>query len=213
MSFKRTKVVMLPTNQRAGKISMGNTSLKLDYHMLPIEKGGIYTNHTYQHLYFLSDEEIKVGDWWIDLLENRIFQVTEEDVIVTKVDGLPHNGFKKIIATTDRLRVITKDEFSGVDNQHLPQPSEGFIQKFVDSYNSGNQISEVDVEYNHLLTTFGVDEESLKINPKDNTITIKKAKDSWTRDEVVTLILQSNLDSHVAREGEFDIMHWIAENL
>ena len=209
MSFKRTKVVMLPTNQREGRISMGNTSLKLDYHMLPIEKGGIYINHTYQHLYFLSDDGIKEGDWCYDEYNKVVFQ--------NNSSGTP-GASKKIIATTDRLE-ISDEAFHNTFKQYLPQPSEGFILKFADSYNSGKPITEVNAEYeiDIILSSdpkFDLEPfEKLKVDPKDNTITIKKLKDTWTRDEVVTLILQSNLDSHVAREGEFDIMHWIAENL
>lgn len=212
MSFKRTKVVMLPTNEKAKK---GDLLLHKEVLMIapiPLGKNAL-------HLYFLSDDEIKEGDWWIDLLENRIFQVTEEDVIVAKADGLPHNEFKKIIATTDKSLVVSKDTGIVGIEYNLPQPSEGFIQKFVDSYNSSKPITEVNAEYEIDIMKasdpkFDLEPfEKLKVDPKDNTITIKKLKDTWTRDEVVTLILQSNLDSHVAREGEFDIMHWIAENL
>ena len=79
----------------------------------------------------------------------------------------------------------------------LPQPSEGFLNKFVEEYNIGNIITEVLVEYvetDQVVKRFEGDEgydssmTTLKVNPKDNTITIKKAKDSWTREE---------MDSHV----------------
>ena len=211
MSFKRTKVVMLPTNEKAGKISIGERSGIMESHMFSFKKKGIYNNHTFFNIYFLSDEEIKEGDWWIDLLEKRIFKVTEEDVIVAKADGLPHNEFKKIIVTTD-----TSLLFRGTKSKHwlyLPQPSEGFIQKFVDSYNSGNPITEVEVEYGSSIN-FGMGKpecyhQVIKVNTKDNTITIKKPRDSWTRDEVVNLLQQFNND----KPGEFDCSKWIEENI
>ena len=34
------------------------------------------------------------------------------------------------------------------------------------------------------------------VNPKDNTITIKKAKDSYTREEVIDLIIRAVGESH-----------------
>lgn len=131
-----------------------------------------------QHLYFLSDDDIKEGDWFLEKgLSINLFPnyVTDK------------NECKKIIATTDKLRVINKDEFSGVDNQHLPQPSESFLQKFIYAYNNGDPITEVMVEYNHLQSTTGLNEEWLKVNSSDNTITIRKMKDSWTREEVINL--------------------------
>lgn len=70
-----------------------------------------------QHIYITSDEEIKEGDWWIDLLEKRVFQVTAEDVIVSKADGLPHKEFKKIILTTD-TDLITGD-VQALDDEFL----------------------------------------------------------------------------------------------
>jgi len=202
MSFKRTRVVMLSTTEKAPlALDLIDGDMVLDS-----KNDDIYAN---QHLYFLSDDEIKEGDWWFDLLERRVFKVTEEDVVVIKADGLPHNEFKKIIATTDKLGVITKDEFSGVDNQHLPQPSETFIKKFIEAYNNGNPIMEVMVEYNHLQSSGGLNKEWLKVNSSDNTITIRKMKDSWTRDEVVNLLQQFNND----KPGKFDCSKWIEENL
>jgi hypothetical protein len=69
------------------------------------------------NIYITSDEEIKIGDWWIDLLEKRIFWVTAEDIIVTKADGIPHNEFKKIILTTDQ-DLIT-DGVQAIDDDFL----------------------------------------------------------------------------------------------
>jgi hypothetical protein len=69
----------------------------------------------------------------------------------------------------------------------FPQPSEGFIQKFIDAYNSEDPITEVMVEYNHIQSTTGLNEEWVKVNSSDNTITIRKMKDSWTREEVINL--------------------------
>lgn len=193
MSFKKTKVVMLPTNEKAN-LKLGQNGLLVNTTL------GYDTHFTNQHLYFLSDDEIKKGDWCYDEHNKVVFQ--------NNSSGTP-GASKKIIATTDKLRVMTKDEFSSVDNQHLPQPSKSFIEKYVKEHYSGVPIINVLVEYNHLLSTTGLNEEWLKVNDSDNTITIKKIKDSWTRDEVVNLLQQFNND----KSGAFDCTKWIEENL
>lgn len=97
---------------------------------------------------------------------------------------------KKIIATTDSsLGVVKYTEGGYVINGGvpipLPQPSQGFIQKYIDAYNSRKPIEKAIVEYNRYerhfprTTTF-----SPLINPKDNTITISKVKNNWDRNEV-----------------------------
>lgn len=53
--------------------------------------------------------------------------------------------------------------------------------------------------------------DELKVNPKDNTITIKKVKDSWSRDEVRHLMTQSYLRG-IDRELD-DFNKLIEENL
>ena len=47
------------------------------------------------------------------------------------------------------------------------------------------------VEYNHLQSSGGLNEEWLKVNSSDNTITIRKMKDSWSREEVVSLFREA----------------------
>ena len=48
----------------------------------------------------------------------------------------------------------------------------------------------------------------LKVN-KNNQITITKVKDSWSREEVIELLLSLNKD----KPGNFDCSAWISENL
>lgn len=178
MSFKRTKVVMLPTNEKA--------SLKLGQNGLLVNNTLGYDAHfTNQHLYFYSDDEIKKGDWFINRLNSQISQCLGIEYF-NKVNE------KKIIATTDKTLIFMRTElipdvFWHKDGNIFPQPSEGFIQKFIDAYNSGDPITEVMVEYNHIQSTTDLNEEWLKVNSSDYTITIRKMKDSWTREEVINL--------------------------
>jgi len=108
---------------------------------------------------------------------------------------------------------------------NLPQPSQSFIEKYVDEYNKGNVITEVMVEYEegkynldelrerHLKgLPHSYDYCNLKIS-KDNTITIRKVKDSWSRDEVVKIInkISEEIDFESATQETID--KWIEENL
>ena len=106
-------------------------------------------------------------------------------------------GYREVLATTDEsLEPRNLYSNSGLFKTILPKPSQQFIQKYIEEYNKGNVITDVLVEYElisneeYFGNTVNPDEnvpyfdEDLKINPKYNTITIKKAKDSYTREEV-----------------------------
>ena len=107
-------------------------------------------------------------------------------------------GYREVLATTDTSLYIHQKETISLPERvfFLPQPSEQFIQKYIEEYNRGNIITDVLVEYElisneeYFLNTINPDEnvpyfdEDLKINPKYNTISIKKVKDSYTKEEV-----------------------------
>jgi hypothetical protein len=152
------------------------------------------------HLYITSDDEIKEGDWFYSADYNVIDQL--------KTNGnIYENNCKKIIATTDK-ELWTKSKITGSDsflNSPLPQPSESFIQTYIESYNKGEVIKEVMVEYENIFDPKGVtiiDEYSIvpnnhlrvKVNPKDNTITIRMIQDSWNKEEVTKLCNESYLN-------------------
>lgn len=94
------------------------------------------------HLYITSDDEIKEGDWFYNFQTNRI--------IKAKVDE-SHYLSKKIISTTDSsLQYHDKTPIGENVNglwKCLPQPSQAFIEKYVEEYNKGQQISDILVEY------------------------------------------------------------------
>lgn len=190
-TFKKAKVVMLPTNKKAGPISVGNKSGIAEYHFFQdIEKRGIYLNHTFQHLYFLSDDPIEIGDYVYYGREGSA-SIARQGVNPSGANSDPM--MKKVIGTTDKSLDFNDYLGSGQNRtwKILPQPSQSFIEKFVEEYNKGNAIEEVMVGYYH--STLGSNKEELtnneklvlKINPKDHTITIKKAKESWTREEII----------------------------
>ena len=188
MSFKRTKVVMLSTNEKASLL-LGTSKGGL---LVKSNRGVSNSAHLKnQHLYLLSDDEIKEGDWCINL--NSLYEHKELCRIDSQIEleryvQKTENDCKKIIATT-KIDLDFQDYLKTGQKRTwvtLPHPSESFIKKFIEAYNGGKPITEVMVEYKHLQSTSGLNEEWLKINT-DNTITIRKMKDSWSREEVISL--------------------------
>ena len=197
-----------------------------------------------QHLYILSNDEIKKDDWvFIEFIKrhepkkNPIKQFTGE---VTK--GLYHftdgsgyyiNTCKKIIATTNEslklpcscLGMRDKVSCGWMCKTHkdymLPQPSQAFIEKFIKLYNQGNPITDVLVEYEEkyiepegIHSNRGDFVKHLKINHKDNTITIHPVKDSWNREEVISLIKEFRNGLLPVRDKEINYTDdFIKENL
>jgi hypothetical protein len=128
---------MLSTNEKSN-ISLGDSGKGLIYHTHTKPE---YDKRTYQHLYILSDDEIKEGDWCLfkQIIgsEYKLCKITYK--FGNQLTSLLENGnkqeeasqyYKKIIATTD-------------ESLGLPQPSQSFIEKFVEEYNKGNVITEV----------------------------------------------------------------------
>ena len=242
--WKKHKIIMLPANGKSILHKFGDClDMNAEKQIWHGEAKPIY-----QHLYILSDEEIKEGD-----------------IILTKEYGvweyrkapcpLPYwgnsNGCKKIIATTD-------------SSLNLPSISQSFVKKYIEEYNKGNIITDVMVEYDEFVLEnnnpkqfrinryftdkcemTGIERDaveyfvdggltvrsmllrnitiisSLKINSKDNTITIKKVKDSWTREELIVFTRKAITDAFVHPEKFTEgicldinmVNNWIEENL
>ena len=203
---------MLPTNQKA-KVGMINLEpYNREGHKLELIH--YVTNGdglSPQHLYILSDDEIKEGDWYYD----EIIGISQKASDLRPELKLPR---KKIIATTDTSLTILSTN-SGRYVYQLPQ---SFIEKYVTEYNKGNIITDVLVEYvleHDLRTSIKSEEfkEVPKIN-KDNTITIKKVKDSWTKEEILEFLPKAmkyacDKDSHLPHMFDLYANDWIEENL
>jgi hypothetical protein len=218
--FKRAQVIMLPTNVLSN-ISLSKKTNNLVCNSNKHDTLSMFTNH---HLYIISDNEIKKGDWCLDTVHNILF-ISDGNLELYKSTD------KKIIATTDTSlkKVVGIGTFAA-----FPQPSQQFIEKYIESYNKGEVIANVLIEYKNYTkgNLYGnpmmIKPEilnRLKINPKDNTITIKKLKDSWNREEVINLIKASiyaqNYDIYVTKYPDNTINKiddkslnkWIEKNL
>jgi hypothetical protein len=169
-----------------------------------------------KHLYVISNDEIKEGDW--------IYEDEFKTISVAKYNNsVLDEKFKKIITTTDTsLEIISK----GINPvyEKLPQPSQQFIKKYIESYNKGVVLSDILVEYEQKYETMykgqiGFPEDDvnwwinkIKINPKDNTINIKPLKDSWNKEEIINLI-KSFANNYQYASNNIGYNKWIEENL
>mgnify|MGYP003424287667 FL=1 len=169
---KKIEVVMLPTEKATPIIHIGIMKRILFESNTSKYKGVLDKDESYQHLYFVSNEPIKEGDWFIAI---------DSSIQKAKANYEKLDNDKKVIATTDDLRVTTFEHFGA-----LPSPSPQFIDKFIGEYNKGNVIKEVMVEYETKYpfeNELGKKQDCLKVN-KNNHITITRCKDSWSRGEI-----------------------------
>lgn len=152
---KKVKVIMLPTKKTDGIMIW-------KYPNLPELR---YTAHKElkkeipQHLYLIpsyeeiekdpSINEIKEGDWYINLISCNLIQA-QEDFLT----DLAREAHIKVIASTDLELGLTQEQYlhiypggkiedKWVENKRLPQIPESFIKAYVEA----NGIDEVMVEY------------------------------------------------------------------
>lgn len=149
MRFKDCEVIMLPSKEKAPLIINQFNGLSLSsklgdkYNQGMIQVQDIdLSNKIYQHLYILSNEEIKVdGDWYYNTITNAVFQMKYLTEYNPEQD-------KKIIATTDSsIALLINDCIIGKAPTFYPKLSLDFINQFIEEYNKGNLITKVMVEY------------------------------------------------------------------
>ena len=144
-------------------------------------------------------DKIKEGEWYFNPAGNQTVKCEyKHETIACKQEPI----CKKIIATTDSSLGYEESIYdprskTGGKWILLPQPSQSFIEKYIEQYNKENIITDVMVEYQE----YDHDEEwsdisgayetfklRIKVDSKDNTITIKRIKDTFTREEVIELL-------------------------
>jgi len=168
---KQVDVVMLPTEKATNIIQCHNS--KLWYNDTRYLK-------SYQHLYFLSDEEIKEENWVFDVFA---WKRGKGDVVIRNVN-LTQGQLqfcKKIITTTDECLVIKHNcncfatTYEGCSEclGLLPRPSNEFLEKFCELGGIDKVLVEYEMAFTGYEGTTGFEnwDKRLKIAP-DNTITI-----------------------------------------
>ena len=179
--FKNAQIIMLPTENES-RIHMLNEGVLYQSVGAFIQADKI--NYQSQHLYIISEDEIKEGDWYIREFDNTICKANINS---------DHKQYdcKKIIATTDTSLQLDCPFYGMNEDNIFPQPSQEWIEYYINEYNKGKVITDVLVELKSSnLHFFSGD---LRVTP-DNTISIKSAKDSWNREEVKILLQKILLD-------------------
>lgn len=218
---KTYKVVMLSTEKESNLWLRNN---KLEYNCSPSFKINP------QHLYITSNEKIKEGDWCIYDKTNIVFKAYNiKSKTVVQASDLEeyHISFcKKIIATTDKsLRYV--EEVTGITKLpltfNIPQIPESFIKAYIESYNSSNPITEVNLEMTlngSFEKAVSADEMELSYQVKtrdDNTVIIHKSK-VYSLEEVKDLLHQAARFGRLTHKEDIGRMpdltnQWIEETL
>lgn len=189
--YQECEVIMLPVEKYiTGFHNLWKKGNKLFYKEgegfpYGTSRGMYLTGYKPQYLYFLSNEEIKDGDWYMYWL---ISEEKEYKIAQCRGGILPKCPKAKIIATTDKELRITK-EYRPEAFQHIkyPRPSNEFLRVYCEKDGIDKVLVEVEkvtgyCDDNYPMTSTGDIwvPNKLKIAP-DNTITIKpiEKKNHW----------------------------------
>ena len=224
--YKECRVVMLDTDtpSKLGFLTQKGKDVFNDLRWFKGHELPKILDSVNQHIYITSDDEINDGDWFI---ANDGFRHDNPKYIIAKCEKVSDNGYKiynnvgyadgynayKIIATTDTLL-------------GLPQPSDKFIQAYIEAYNKGEKIEKVMVEYENkykMKEDYPIEQVGWYNRPKlkDNTITISKVKDNWTREEMIDFAWKTLVQGRKASTSMKDLFNelpewfdkWVEENL
>ncbi len=142
-----------------------------------------------QHLYVVSDDEIKKDDWVTDGI--KVMKATSK--LVEAQNLVDRREWKKIIETTNTTlsrgyeTVKFQGSIIGESYHSLPQPSQEFIKEFIESYN------------------------------KENNLPFKLVRNNYSKEEVRIKLKASFYKGVEAESGQldldFNIDKWIEENL
>ena len=147
------KLIMLPTEKPSEIVLM--PIVGLHHSSNPLLK--VRECDSLQHFYITSSEEIKIGDYYISYLSNRILQRTKIMDIVESLD-------KKIVATTD-------------PSLNLPTISESDVKHIIEYYNKNGKLPDIELEtidvFTHNEFMERVFTKKININSFDNTIIFK----------------------------------------
>ncbi len=153
-----------------------------------------------QHLYILSDEKVKEGDYGLGYAEGingvgkGYFVFKNDGTKVQKLQSICH-GTKKIIATTDKTL-------------GLPIITTYFKSLFIKAYNNDNLITDIDSEmiFSNEPIKF---KEWMDIAHSGEKTTYTK---EWIEEEL-DMLISLNEDDFDRGRGKYLIRNWIKENI
>lgn len=194
--YKTCKVVMLPNS---GNAKLGDIFKRISTDILMLDGESIgdllininpsvtVSNEKFeaQHLYILSDDKIKMGDWVINNFDydNPVLFIADLDFFNVGIEA------NKVIASTN-------------SSLGLPMIPEWFIKEYVAKQ---GKIDEVEVVcYMNYISN-----ELIIIGGE---IFIKKPKTTWTKEEVIQLIIKATYDC--GELGDYQkVDDWIEQNI
>lgn len=216
--YKECDVVMLTAKEKAGLV-INPTGNKIQYSSF-VKSAKYYTDAGFKccHLYVLSDEEIKEGDWCY--YKGHLVKACNKSFN----DGT----WKKIIVTTDESLAVSKPfetkDMGTLGNSliPLPKPPQSFISLYIEEYNKGNMITKIMVEYESKPIyvnngSMAPIDYQLKIH-SDHTINVKLVKESWSREEVIAFANKAIYDYIGSNSVNIKVNlrleeRWIEQNL
>jgi hypothetical protein len=189
-AYQKCKVVMLPT-EKASKLYIAGGIL---FNYEKEREDGI-GNCQNQHLYILSDEEIKEGE---DLIKGEWYINTFRGASKPfQNDNLGNNGYlKKIIATTDsEVKIHVGTCFSMEELfKPLPRLSDDFIKAYVKAQGKGFDKVLVETCSNWKNVERGNPDkylgEKIKV-ASDNTITIKPFQEVYVSEKALPFVIEA----------------------
>jgi len=211
---KECKVVMLPT-EKASTLWYNKDTKQLVYNP------DYYLDPTHvdipQHLYLISDDEIRENDWFIKWSGGKwnLHQCSEFDKKL--IDELwNETTYKKVIASTDLLQITVGKDGDDILVDCLPKFSESFIKAYV---KANGEIDKVEVEYEQKADMV-IGQKSrgitnlhwaLKLTPNNEVIISMVEEKMYNKDEVVELLMKASKDRAIQHREGFN--KWIEENL
>jgi hypothetical protein len=153
--------------------------------------------YIFYNLYIVSNDKVNDFDWVYDKGNNRVIQLQ-----ISKDTNI--SNYVKVIASNDPQL------------KNLPIINNDFINEYVNEYNQNNKLETVLVKYEKGLNGERCNMEFFErptINKKDNSITIKRIKENYSKEEVKDLILKFATKVFSEKFEILDINNWIEENL
>ena len=177
-TFKRAKVVRLSTTDDSHIFIHPEEPDKLRYFDRIDKSISPFIN---QHLYFITDDEIK-EDNWVIADDNKLVYITcivkysDNKKEYSTISKEYYFNCKKVVCSTN-------------SSLNLPKPSQSFIKKYCEK----GGINEVMIKYTtkgriNLLMEY-VEDIVIKVD-KNNEITIKAVQDTFTKEEVINIIIE-----------------------
>ena len=136
MNYVKSKIVMLPTEDKATINSIAIAGIKKELIILDTQNSVFNCNRDDfnwkpQHLYFTTDEEILKGDWYY----SPEYSVLQCQVDIPNID-YKKEGCRKIVSSTDK-------------SLGLPTIAVEFLESYCKQYNEGKPIIETNIEIIH----------------------------------------------------------------